>query len=246
MSESLDKQGAAEAGFRDAPVSFVRRSGRMSSGQERAWEQFNEKYLLDLPRDRAATSLDPTQQVDPAELFATAQETILEIGSGQGHAILHACAQNPAQNFIAVEVFQAGLARTMGVAGASGIENLRLVEGNAPELLDVLAPASLSEIWIFFPDPWHKKRHHKRRLIKAELLAQIQRALKPGGVVRLATDWQEYAEQMREVFDADAAFERDFAGDWAPRFDGRVLTAFEIKGTAVGRDIRDLSYRLRG
>ena len=102
---------------------------------------------------------------------------------------------------------------------------------------------SVDELWVFFPDPWAKERHKKRRLVSKRFMKIAARALRPGGVLRLATDWEDYAEQMREVCDAAPDFARDFEGEWAPRFEGRVLTAFEQKGIDKGRDIRDLSYR---
>ncbi|MGV2904098.1 tRNA (guanine(46)-N(7))-methyltransferase TrmB, partial [Microbacterium sp. AGC62] len=105
--------------------------------------------------------------------------------------------------------------------------------------------AAAREVWIFFPDPWHKKKHTKRRLVRPGFGDTAARALKDGGLLRLATDWEDYALQMREVLDAEPLFERAFDGEWAERFDGRVMTAFERKGIAKGRDIRDLVYRRR-
>lgn len=238
-----DSDDAEEPRFRDRPVSFVRRSGRMSDGQERAWADLGPFYVLPVERDRAATSIRPGSQIDPARVFERSARLVIEIGSGQGHAIVSAAQQNPATDFIAVEVFRAGLARTMLDADKVGARNLRLVEANAPEVLDHLLPAaSVDEIWIFFSDPWHKKRHTKRRLISPDFPPRVARALKPGGVLRLATDWEDYALQMREVMAEAVGFVPGFDGDWAPRFDGRAMTAFERKGIAKGRDIRDLSY----
>jgi tRNA (guanine-N7-)-methyltransferase len=131
-------------------------------------------------------------------------------------------------------------------AERAGVRNLRLVEANAPEVLEhLLPPASVSELWVFFPDPWHKSKHAKRRLVAPEFAGIAARALAPGGVLRLATDWEEYALVMREVMDSAPSFQRDFDGEWAPRFAGRVETAFERKGERAGRHIRDLAYRLR-
>jgi tRNA (guanine-N7-)-methyltransferase len=131
-------------------------------------------------------------------------------------------------------------------ADRAGAGNLRLVEANAPEVLEHLLPAaSVDELWVFFPDPWHKKKHTKRRLVTAEFAAVAAAALKDGGVLRLATDWEDYAVQMRDVMTGAGDFEPAFTGEWASRFDGRVLTAFERKGARVGRDIRDLAYRRR-
>ena len=234
-------------GFRERPVSFVRRSGRMSEAQERAWRELSPRFVIPVARDVAATSILPGSAIDPGATFGRSARLVVEIGSGQGHAIVHAAASDPATDFLAVEVFRAGLARTMLDADRAGIGNLRLVEANAPEVLQHLLPAgSVDEIWIFFPDPWHKKRHTKRRLLAPEFPPVLAAALRPGGVVRLATDWEDYARQMREVMDAAPGFVRDFPGEWAERYDGRVLTAFERKGTRVGREIRDLAYRRDG
>ncbi|WP_307220347.1 tRNA (guanosine(46)-N7)-methyltransferase TrmB [Microbacterium sp. SORGH_AS_0888] len=216
----------------------------MSEAQERAWNELGERYLLPVPRDAAATSVARDARIDPAVVWGRRAPLIVEIGSGQGHAIVHAAGLRPDHDFLAVEVFRAGLARTMLDADRAGIANLRLVEANAPEVLEHLLPAAaIAELWVFFPDPWHKKRHTKRRLVQPEFARTAGRALRPGGVLRLATDWEEYAVQMRDVLDADASFVRDFDGEWAERFDGRVQTAFERKGARAGRSIRDLAYR---
>lgn len=230
--------------FREEPVSFVRRSGRMSEGQERAFEELSPFYLLDVPRDVAFTSVHPDARLDPASAYGRTAPLIVEIGSGQGHAIISAASERPDVDFLAVEVFRAGLARTMLDADAAGIRNLRLIEANAPEVLSTYLPeGSASEVWIFFSDPWHKKRHVKRRLIRPGFPEIAANALEDGGMLRLATDWEDYALQMRDVLDAAPGFERAFEGKWAERFDGRVMTAFERKGIAKGREIRDLTYR---
>jgi len=230
--------------FRTRPVSFVRRSGRMSDGQERAWEEFAPRYLLEIERSEAATSVHPEARLHPAEEYGRAAPLVVEIGSGQGHAIVHAAAQRPHEDFLAVEVFRAGLARTMLDAARAGAGNLRLIEANAPEVLASYLPeASAQEIWVFFPDPWHKSKHNKRRLVDDDFPPIARRALAEGGVLRLATDWEHYARQMREVLDRAEGLERAFDGDWAPRYEGRVMTAFERKGIDRGREIRDLTYR---
>lgn len=225
-------------------MSFVRRSGRMSEGQERAWESLSGFYLIEVPRGEAATSVHPDAVLDPAEAFGRRAPLVVEIGTGQGHAIVHAASAEPDVDHLAIEVFRAGLARTMLDADRAGARNLRLIEANAPEVIGSLLPeASVDEIRIFFPDPWHKKRHGKRRLIQEDFLAPAARALKEGGMLRLATDWEEYARQMRAVLDSSPAFERAFSGEWAERFGGRPVTAFERKGERAGRSIRDLAYR---
>lgn len=216
----------------------------MTPSQERAWEESRDDFLLNIAHGPAATSVHPDEKGDPAEIFGRDAELIVEVGSGQGHQILSAATARPETNFLAVEVFRAGLARTVIRAADAGLTNLRLAEVNAPELLEHYLPEhSVSEIWVFFPDPWKKAKHHKRRLISEDFARIAHRALKPGGVLRLGTDWQNYADHMRVVMDEVPGFERAFEGEWAPRYEGRVLTAFENKGIEKGRDIRDLTYR---
>lgn len=218
----------------------------MSDAQERAWSELAPNFVLPVERDVAATSIRRGAAVDPGAVWGRDAPLVVEIGSGQGHAIVHAAASAPDRDFLAIEVFKAGLARTMLDAEKAGARNLRLVEANAPEVLEHLLPeASVDELWVFFPDPWHKKKHTKRRLVVPGFAALAARALRDGGMLRLATDWEDYALQMREVLDEAADFEREFEGEWADRFDGRVLTAFERKGARAGRSIRDLSYRRR-
>lgn len=216
----------------------------MSQAQDRAFEELAPRYLLDVPRGLASTSVHADARMDPAAEYGRDARLIVEIGSGQGHAIISAATARPADDFLAIEVFRAGLARTMLDADKAGVRNLRLVEANAPEVLESYLPArSASEVWIFFPDPWHKTRHTKRRLVRAGFGDAAAHALNDGGLLRLATDWEDYALQMRAVLDAEEQFERAFEGGWADRFDGRVMTAFERKGIAKRRDIRDLVYR---
>ena len=218
----------------------------MSDAQERAWAELAPRFVLTVERDAAATSVRPGTAVDPVAVWGRDVPLVIEIGSGQGHAIVHAAASAPERSFLAIEVFRAGLARTMLDAEKAGLQNLRLVEANAPEVLQHLVPAaSASEIWVFFPDPWHKNKHTKRRLVVAEFATIAAGALRDGGTLRLATDWEDYALQMRDVLDDAPEFARAFEGEWAERFDGRVLTAFERKGARVGRPIRDLSYQRR-
>ena len=202
--------------FRDEPVSFVRRSGRMSDAQERAFEELGPHYLLDVPRDVAWTSVHPEARLDPTVEYGRAADLFVEIGSGQGHAIVAAASSRPDDDFLAVEVFRAGLARTMLDADREGARNVRVVEANAPEVLSSYLPEeAAAEVWIFFPDPWHKKKHTKRRLVRQGFGDTAARALRDGGLLRLATDWEDYALQMRDVLDDEPLFERAFDGDWA-------------------------------
>lgn len=245
--QTVDQPAPAATSRHRRTLSFVRRSGRMTEAQDRAWEELAPTYVLELPRADGITSVATDARIDLAELFGRDAPLVIEVGSGQGHAIVHAADRSRDTNFLAIEVFRSGLARTMLGAEQAAIDHLRLIEANAPEVFGAALPeASADEVWVFFPDPWKKTKHVKRRLIAPEFVGLAARVLKPGGVLRLATDWEDYAFQMRDVLDAAEHFTRDFAGDWAERFDGRVITAFERKGAAVGRDIRDLSYRRVG
>jgi len=229
---------------RKGTLSFVRRNGRISEAQERAWRELAPAYVVDVPRDLAETSVHPDARLVPAEAFGRTAPLVVEVGTGQGHAILHAATENPDTDFLGVEVYHGGLARTMLEAEKNGLTNIRLIEANAPEVMQTLLPeGSASEVRIFFPDPWHKKRHNKRRMISPGFGAVVGRVLADGGLLRLATDWEDYALQMREVMDAEPEFERAFDGEWDERFGGRPMTAFEKKGLDKGRDIRDLTYR---
>lgn len=229
---------------RKGTLSFVRRNGRISDAQERAWRELAPTYVVDVPRDVAETSVHPDARVAPAEAFGRTAPFVIEVGTGQGHAILHAATENPGTDFLGVEVYHGGLARTMLEAEKNGLTNIRLIEANAPEVMQTLLPeGSADEVRIFFPDPWHKKRHNKRRMISPGFGSVVGRVLQDGGLLRLATDWEDYALQMREVMDAEPEFERAFEGEWDERFAGRPMTAFEKKGLDKGRDIRDLTYR---
>ncbi|ACZ30104.1 tRNA (guanine-N(7)-)-methyltransferase [Xylanimonas cellulosilytica DSM 15894] len=234
--------------FRTQPVSFVRRSGRLTTAQQKAWDTRRDEYLVEVPRAIARTSVDPAWTFDAEAVFGRRAPLVLEIGSGQGENVVAAADAHPEKDFVAVEVYLPGLAQTVVRAGQRrdrrGLTNLRLLQVNAAELLATSLPeGSLDELWVFFPDPWHKSRHHKRRLVTPELAALAARVLRPGGVWRLATDWVEYAEQMREVCEADPHLRNAHGpGAAAPRFEGRVLTAFERKGIAAGRTVTDLEY----
>ncbi|WP_309080960.1 tRNA (guanosine(46)-N7)-methyltransferase TrmB [Zhihengliuella sp.] len=235
--------------YRAEPVSFVRRGSRLQGRRLAAWEKYSDRYLYEVSRDIADTSVSRQEGFDQEAVFGRTAPLTVEIGSGLGEAIVTAAAAHPERDFLAVEVYAPGLAQLMLRAGKQDLTNVRVIQANAPEVLEhLLAPGSVDELWVFFPDPWHKSRHHKRRLVKESFADRAHRALRPGGLWRLATDWEEYAHQMREVLDPDARFENLYDGErggWAPRFEGRVQTSFETKALAAGRSIFDLAYRKR-
>ncbi|WP_428829335.1 tRNA (guanosine(46)-N7)-methyltransferase TrmB [Paraoerskovia marina] len=235
-----------EPRFRRETVSFVRRSDRLNTGQQRAWDEHRDEYLVDVPRARATTSVDPSWELDAAAEFGRAAPLVVEVGSGKGEAVLAAAQADPGRDFLALEVYTPGLAHTIRRAHLAGLSNLRLAQVNAPELLEhALAPCSVEEVWTFFPDPWHKARHTKRRLVSPSFAGLVHRVLRPGGLWRLATDWADYAEHMQAVVGADDRFEPLGVDGKVERFDGRVLTSFEEKAHAAGREITDLTYRRR-
>jgi len=240
-------------GHRNRPVSWVRRGGRMTAGQAVAWQQHGHKYLIEPPRGVARESIAPGWQLNLPQEFGNAQPVIVEIGTGRGENIVAAARENPDTNFLGVEVYGPGLARAILLAEAlddaaaptQPLTNLRLIQADAPEVLAALPPESVAEVWVFFPDPWPKNRHLKRRLINDDFANQVARVLPPGGVIRLATDWEHYAQQMSEVFTASSSFtplQPDKTGI-TDRFNGRVLTAFEARGIREGRKITDLAFR---
>jgi tRNA (guanine-N7-)-methyltransferase len=196
-------------------------------------------YVVEVPDGGLSTSIDPDFVMDQQAVFGRSAPLVVEIGSGRGDALVHAAHDHPELDFLGLEVYLPGVAQTLVTMRHLGVTNVRLMVVNAAEALRTMLPeASVHELRIWFPDPWHKKRHQKRRLVTPEFAALAARVLEPGGTWRLATDWQDYADQMLEVIAQSADF--DFAGTWAPRFEGRPITRFEGKGLGVARDIRDL------
>lgn len=176
---------------------------------------------------------------DLSERFGRSAPLIIEIGSGIGEATAALAAERPDYNILALEVWLPGVAHTLGLLSDAGVSNVRLLGVDAIwSLENLVEPDSLSELWTFFPDPWPKKKHHKRRLVTPEFARLVVSRLKPGSSWRLATDWAEYAEQMIAVLDAEPGL----TGGRVERWADRPVTKFERKGVAVDRDIVDLCY----
>jgi tRNA (guanine-N7-)-methyltransferase len=225
--------------YRTEPVSFARRGGRLSERQQAAWDTVSATYVVDVPDNGLSTSVDPAYVLDQQALFGRAAPLVVEIGSGRGDALIYAAQQHPELDFLGLEVYVPGVAQTLVTMRHEGVTNIRLMVVNAAEALGTMLPAgSVHELRVWFPDPWHKKRHNKRRLVTPAFAELAARVLEPGGTWRLATDWQDYADQMRDVLAGSPHF--DFSGTWAARFEGRPVTRFEGKGLGVDRDIRDL------
>lgn len=217
--------------------SFVRREGRMTDGQKDALARLSARYSLD--------ALDGLIDLDAA--FGRKAPVSFEIGFGAGDALLARAAARPDWNHLGVEVHRPGVGRALIRAEQQGLENLRVMTRDAVEVLrEQIAARSLSEVVIEFPDPWHKKRHHKRRLVQPEFVRLVCERLAPGGVLHLATDWAQYAEQMLDVLNAEPTLQNLSAeGRHVPRPDTRPVTRFEARGERLGHEVFDLAYRRR-
>ncbi|MDK8074341.1 tRNA (guanosine(46)-N7)-methyltransferase TrmB [Alloscardovia omnicolens] len=269
------EKGERNNARRRSVVSFVRRSSTLDARLERAWNTYADDYVLRLDKGEYVLGVADTVRISRdflaqawGEGFQADGRVIVEIGTGQGENIVVAAAAHPQDNFIGVEVYTPGVAHTVLMAGKNELRNLRMVQVNAPELLSAFEPGVVSEVWTFFPDPWPKTKHHKRRIVQDSLAQAVHAALKDDGVWRIATDIDDYALHVHEVMDARA----DFANDGektvslatehvskgnadlaaqlphadfseSERFEGRVLTNFEKKGLDAGRVIHDFTYR---
>ncbi len=211
------------------------RAGRMTTGQSRA---------LEVLWPRLGVVYSPTP-LDFGALFGRAAPRTLEIGFGNGEHLANLAAAHPDRDYFGIEVHRPGVGHLLMLAEARGLSNLRVSEHDAVEVLrDQIPAASLDEVLVLFPDPWHKKRHNKRRLIQPPFVELIASRMKPGGVFRLATDWEEYAHQMLEVLGASASFTNlSASGDWMPRPDERAPTRFEKRGARLGHGVWDLAFR---
>lgn len=228
-------------------VSFVRRSNRMRPNQRRAWETHRNQFVVDVPRMDTSTSIHPAVSVDLIEAFGREADLIVEIGPGAGESLIPMAAARPQANLLAIEVYQPAIARMLAQLVRTGIDNVRIVEADAVAALEYLLPdQSVAEIWLFFPDPWHKARHHKRRLLTPEFAALSAARMKPGGIWRIATDWADYADRIREVLDSNPCLANVHPDGWAPRWATRPITHFEQRGLDAGRQIFDLAYRRVG
>ena len=217
-------------------VTYARRGSRFSARQHAAWAQYADAYVVP---DEAVDEAE----VDVAAWFGRRAPLVVEIGSGVGEATVPLAAARPSCDVLAFEVWRPGVADTLHRLDRAGVTNVRLISVDAVwSMRNLLGEGTVHELWTFFPDPWPKKRHHRRRLVSAEFAAVAASRLEPGGLWRLATDWADYAEQMVEVLDAEPLLENVHAGP-APRWDERPVTRFERRGRDAGRQITDLTYR---
>lgn len=242
-----DRQAVRTPGSRIR--SFVHQRNRLTEGQQGAWDRWWPAFGRDVD-DVVAAVAETGRPWDPHAWFGRDAPVLLEIGSGMGETTAVLAAAEPEVDHVAVEVFEPGLAALLMRITEAGLDNQRLLRGDAVDLLDgAVAPASLDGIRVYFPDPWPKRRHHKRRLVQPEFVALAASRIRLGGTLHLATDWPEYADRMREVCAAQPALElRDETAPgsgWSRRPDWRPRTKFEARAVEEGRPVRDLWYEIR-
>jgi tRNA (guanine-N7-)-methyltransferase len=236
MSDATDSsRPGVSASARRSIRSFVKRGGRIGPGQRRALVQLAPRFVLPFAERR----------LDFAAVFGRAAPTIVEIGFGMGAATAQVAAARPEIDFVGIEVHEAGVGALLKLIGEQRLANVRIVQHDAVEVLEhMIAPGSLAGVHMYFPDPWPKKRHHKRRLVQPPFVALVASRLAVAGYLHCATDWQPYAEQMLEVLSAEPLLVNT-AADYAPRPAWRPPTRFEARGRALGLGVWDLLFRKR-
>lgn len=214
--------------------SFVRREGRLTPGQQKNLDRLWPIYGL----------AEPTVPLDWDAQFGRTAPRTLEIGFGAGEVLADLASNNPDRDFIGIEVYRSGVGRLLGQVDALGASNVRVFCADAAQTVpQAFAPASLDTVLLYFPDPWPKKRHHKRRIVQPQFADEIARVLKPGGIWRLATDWANYADHMRAVLDNHTDFTNSGdANGWVTQ-PPRTGTRFENRGLRKGHVVRDMAYR---
>ncbi|MDD0837374.1 tRNA (guanosine(46)-N7)-methyltransferase TrmB [Curvibacter sp. HBC61] len=231
--------GAAPAGvaFPKTIKSFVRRAGRTTTGQAKAFEAWGPTYVLPYQ----------AQPLNLEQAFGGPGPVVLEIGFGMGDATAHIAGLMPDTHFLCCEVHEPGVGALLKHIGEQGLTNIRILQHDAVEVIDHMLPEEvLDGVHIFFPDPWHKTKHNKRRLIQSPLVAKLAARLRPGGYLHCATDWQPYAEQMLEVLGAEPRLRnRQADGGYAEKPAYRPLTKFEKRGLRLGHGVWDVVFEKR-
>ena len=212
--------------------SFVLRQGRVTVAQQRAVDTLQPIYGIPYK----------AEQLDLAQAFGRSAPKILEIGFGMGDSTALIAQAHPENDYLCLEVHTPGVGNLLKIIGEQGINNIRIIQHDAVEVLrDMIGESSLDGVHIFFPDPWHKARHNKRRLIQSPFISSLMQKLKPGGYIHIATDWQDYAEQILSALSAEPLLQNT-ATDYAPRPDYRPLTKFEKRGINLGHGVWDLVF----
>ena len=215
--------------------SFVKREGRLTVGQQRALDQLFPLYGLSL-QDNPANLTD---------IFKRSAPCVLEIGFGNGTSLAEMAANNPEQDYIGIEVHRPGIGNLLLQIEERGLTNLRVINDDGVDVLkQMIADESLDAVYLFFADPWHKKRHHKRRIVQKEFVELLRKKLKVGGIFHMATDWKHYAEHMMQVMNESEGFENTAGKDqFLPRPEHRPLTKFEQRGQRLGHGVWDLIFK---
>ncbi|OUS29109.1 tRNA (guanosine(46)-N7)-methyltransferase TrmB [Thalassotalea sp. 42_200_T64] len=228
------EQAQAEGKYIRKVRSFVKREGRLTKGQARALETLWDTMGLN----------HSDAKIDSRSLFGNENPITLEIGFGMGKSLVEMAKNAPERNFIGIEVHRPGVGACLALAETEGVENLKVYEHDAIEILaDCIEANSVDTVQLFFPDPWHKAKHHKRRIVKPEFIESIRGVLKVGGVFHMATDWENYAECMLEDMQGAPGFKNvSESNDYVPRPDSRPLTKFENRGQNLGHGVWDLQY----
>ena len=237
MTDSTEQHGeqAENTTYMRKIRSFVLREGRLTKGQQHALDTYWPDYGLQYQ----STALQL------ADVFGRSSAVVLEIGFGMGKSLVQMAKEAPEKDFIGIEVHRPGVGACLSEAVAQQVKNLKVFEHDAVEVLEhSIADNSLDTVQLFFPDPWHKKRHHKRRIVQAEFAQLLRRKLKIGGVFHMATDWENYAEHMLEVMQAAEGFSNLSADNtYVERPEHRPLTKFEQRGQRLGHGVWDLMYK---
>ncbi|MGQ9659175.1 MAG: tRNA (guanosine(46)-N7)-methyltransferase TrmB [Thermochromatium sp.] len=239
MGFSDNRPNATPSEHRRVIRSFVLREGRLTAAQERAFHTLWPRFGIDWA---------PGVRLDLAALFGNERPVVLEIGFGNGESLAEMAERDPERNWLGVEVHRPGIGHLLLEIERRGLTNLRVMRQDAVEVLrDGIKPGALEAVQLFFPDPWPKRRHHKRRILNADLVRLLARVIRPGGIFHAATDWTPYAEQMLKVLDGAADLFENTAGigAYAPRPPDRPLTRFEQRGKRLGHPVFDLIYRRR-
>lgn len=224
--------------------SFVRREGRMTQTQTKAWERYWSLYGLDIKAGVEGDTSEPPKPFDLNQIFGRPSDKIIEIGFGDGKSLVEMAKNAPDKDFIGIEVYRTGVGSLLGLIAKEGISNLKVICSDAKEVLEHrILDNSLAGVQIFFADPWPKTRHHKRRLIQDEFVSLIAQKLKPGGILHLATDWQHYADHMLQVLSEHRQFHNMAADNqFMPRPDFRPFTKYEQRGLKLGHKTWDLIF----
>ena len=215
--------------------SFVKRSGRLSKGQSLGLNELWSDFGIDVD----------SSTLDFEEIFSNQNDVTLELGFGNGDSLLEMAIQEPNQNFLGIEVYEAGVGRLINEANKKNVGNLKVIKEDAVEVLENnVADDSISNFQLFFPDPWHKKRHHKRRIVQMGFLDLLSKKLKSNGTAHIATDWQDYAEHIMETLESHPHF-KNLAGVhiYSERPEYRPLTKFENRGQKLGHGVWDIIFR---